>query len=173
MEYKNNVDVDYDEFEHTYFIQPNIISDFYDYYVIHALPQIYYKDGYVNYGIGFSFIRSDWIFTEKIIVDCDGKQNRFEVKYLFNDLRDVLFNGDIFEACVILHTEDNRSTGSVQNLTTMIENIAAAESVKIRFDGSDGNYDVELSDEEINAIVDTWELFEILNSDPDLISYFK
>ncbi len=170
LEYKGNVFVDYDEFERSYSIAAFNLRYYTDYLYTHASPRILYENDIITYGIAFAFVRSDWIFTDELIINCDDYQIRFDVENQYSDLREVLNGGDIFEACVIAHASYDTS-GPIKNLSEMIEHMSSAKSVKVRFSGSKGNYDVELRDDEIKAIVNLWELYEIIHLNPELISY--
>ena len=170
---------EYDDFNHYTRVLPystNYYSDYSEKY--NVCPQLaVYDSGTVSLGLSFGFSRrDDWLYMNKITVDCDGKQIKFDVDY--ND-RDtdvwteyiISYRTYIAETWYVVHNVGFSSDSQMKDLSAMIEAMEGASVVKVRFSGSDGNYDVTLPQAEVNKIVVYWKVYNILERNPELKSY--
>lgn len=130
-------------------------------------------DTSTSFGLLFGFTNSDWIFTEKIIIDCGDKQLTLPADYS-NSERDVGY-GSIVEVVAYIHRENNTSglfkLASAQNLQPIIKTMGEAEKVTVRFKGSKGYKDAAISSAHIEQICNLWKIYKILEEDRTLVSY--
>lgn len=126
-------------------------------------------DDSARYMLTLGFSNREWIFTDKVIIDCDGKQYIHNVDYSRRVTK--VARGTIWEAVGII---DNPSAKWFDNmfddLEPVIDSMRNANTVTIRFSGSSGTKDVVVPIEHIKQAVTIWDIYKILSEDPSLIS---
>lgn len=81
--------------------------------------------------IGFE--NPDWVFTEKIIFNCDGKN--FTLSHLNKEQRDALYGGNIYERYSEWLMRNIKQSDMFLE-KSLVESIISAKKVRIRFSGS-------------------------------------
>ncbi|MBR4346974.1 MAG: zinc ribbon domain-containing protein [Oscillospiraceae bacterium] len=165
---------DYDDIYSRYWIIPYSTNYWQDYGSKYTIrPELYISDkNYLAFELSFGFTRSTWIFTDTIIVDCDGRQFRYYVGY--SERETNVDHGDIQE---VWYAEDKNSTllfndvNTANDFSALIEAMESAKAVKVRFSGSKGHIDKTLPQAEINRITVYWRVYQILLRDPLLKTY--
>lgn len=162
---------EYDDFNHVYGIFPYPENYYQDYgYEYTTRPDLLIYDiGKVYFRISMGFTKYDWIFMNKIIIDCDGQQFNFSVDYGDRDTN--VFGGKVTEKWLVIHDTSFNYDSQYVDLTKMMTAIENAKSVKIRFSGTDGHYDYEISRSEINKLAVYWKTYNILEHNMDLKKY--
>lgn len=167
-----NVYVKYDDIDDDYTIRAYSTNYYSDFATRSTYPSVVISSGTPYFRLTFGFSKKDWIFMEKIIVDCDGSQTTFTVDYFDRDT-DVS-GGYIYETWTVLDSDSEYSFSTqFKDLTSFIEKLEKANTVKIRFKGDDGALDRTLSDQEVNKIINMWNIYQILERDSSLLSYLK
>lgn len=165
--YKSKVICKYDSIDKTYKIVSKGLSA--DYITINYNRNIQADISLSNITTGFylylGFQNDSWIFMEKIIIDCDGKQYTISVDY-WDRITDVS-GGDIREAYGIIHGTNGYD--HFMNLEPVINSMINAEVVTVRFDG-DGKIDKVIPKKHINEIDILWQIYNVLKDNPELIS---
>lgn len=161
----------YDDFYHYYRVLPTQTTYYQDYSdKYNTRPGLLiYDDGSVFLRISLGFTEDDWIFMNKIIVDCDGQQFSFTVDYGDRDTN--VSGGEVTEVWTVIHTTAYSYDSQYKDLTKMMTAMETAKSVKIRFSGSDGHYDYSIPQSEVNNIVVYWKVYNILDKNKDMKKY--
>lgn len=168
---KPSVEVEYDSIDKEYSIQSCALKR--KSTSINNLSQINASVSSAPYMFFLAFILVDknLIFTDTVLVDCDGKQFAFPVDRL--DLHtSMLSNGYIIEIASFGHSE-LFSSGTARNLRPVVEAMHSAEKVTVRFKGSRGYKDITVPSSHVQGVYALWRIYEILGKDVSLISYLK
>ncbi len=113
----------------------------------------------------FAEYNEDLIFTDNIIIDCDGRQVTKSVSSLQRKT-DIGF-GETCEMVVFLD-----GPGIIQfeaDFAPIVDSMRKAQEVTIRFSGSGGRKDVTVSQSQIDNFAVVWDVYQILERDPTLI----
>ena len=161
--------VSYDSIEDSYTILPYGTPPIS--YQRNMIPTIFINenDDYMFFGLTFGFIDEDWIFTNEIIIDCDGQQ--FTLEYEFSDLETRIGWGYISEMAGFLDMGFDASEGGnvFVDLDPIVSAMTTAAKVTVRFSG-DGKKDVTIPDSQIEQLSGFWTAYQILMGDPSLVS---
>ena len=124
-----------------------------------------------SFYVFFGFKNNNWIFMDKITIDCDGNQFVLQVDYS-NSSRKIGYGG-ISEAAAFLDaplpsvfSDDNSLFVDLEPIVTAMN---AATTVTVRFSG-DGHKDVTIPKIQIEELNGFWVAYTILKDNPDLIS---
>lgn len=104
-----------------------------------------------NISFFYSYIADDWLFIDSILINADGERYTLDLCY---ENTDVLDDGQIMEsvaACFDLSDKE------------MIEQIANADNVGVRLNGSSGNHDIRLSEKERFSLKYAFQTFANLS----------
>ena len=161
--------VSYDSIEDSYTILPYGTPPIS--YQRNMIPTIFINenDDYMFFGLTFGFIDEDCIFTNEIIIDCDGQQ--FTLEYEFSDLETRIGWGYISEMAGFLDMGFDASEGGnvFVDLDPIVSAMTTAAKVTVRFSG-DGKKDVTIPDSQIEQLSGFWTAYQILMGDPSLVS---
>ena len=119
----------------------------------------------------FSFINEDWIFTNEIIIDCDGQQFTLEVD--FSKLETEILWGDIWETTVFTDAAVNDlgiSGNEIVDFEPIVSAMTTASKVTVRFRGDGGKKDVNIPASHIEQLSGFWTTYQILLDNPSLVS---
>ena len=169
---KQKITVSYDDISREYKIVPRGHSTEYTNigWSKHISPEIHATTSDSDFYLFLGFFATDWIFTEKITIDCDGRQFTYDVDYV--DLITKVGSGAIAEVYPLMHSTSLSYDNRVNNLTALIDAASSAEAVRVRFYGSYGNgaKDFTISSNQLAEIKTLWELNTILSKNPKLVS---
>lgn len=159
--YKGKLKISYDKISKKYTLGTfgNVISK------SGVYGRISVENRSVSFGGIFAEYNEDLIFTDNIIIDCDGRQVTKSVSSIQRKT-DIGFG----ETCEIVVFLDG--PGTIQgeaNFAPIVDSMKKAQEVTIRFSGSGGYKDVSVSQSQINNFVMTWDVYQILERDPTLI----
>jgi len=98
--------------------------------------------------IGFN--QSDWVFTKKIIFNCDGKNFTFTAPEASQ--RDVIWGNGIYERYDLPITDE----------ISFIKNAISSKKVRVRFDGDNKVADRTLSKQDIQNLRKCYECYKKL-----------
>jgi hypothetical protein len=118
------------------------------------------ESGKVLLVLSIGFQNADWVFTEKIIFNCDGEN------FAFDDLpdeptREVIWGDGIYEMYTIVLTA-NELVPDLLLKTSFMQSMLAAKTVKVRFDGSRRVADRTLSKKDIQNLSKAYEVYKKL-----------
>lgn len=129
------------------------------------------RENSVSFYVFFGFKNNNWIFMDKITIDCDGNQFILQVDYS-NSSRKVGY-GEISEAAGF---SDEPLLGALTDYNSMFVDLEPiinamndATKVTVRFSGK-GHKDVTIPRSQIEELNGFWIAYNILKSNPDLVS---
>ncbi|WP_191434643.1 hypothetical protein [Flavonifractor sp. An112] len=158
--YKAKIDVSYDSIDKQYTI--DLAGDVFIGYNRNIFPVlISLNNDFSGMGLMVGFMDNNWIFMDNVLFDCDGEQFSYELDY-FDVSRDVGW-GYIIEVAPLIHSSKN-------NLAGLIAALQTAQTVTVRFSGSEGRKDVTIPKAHCQEVQMMWEISQILTRNPDLIS---
>lgn len=158
----------YDEFDGDIMIMPYSTNTYTNYSSKYNISPCLWieKGGVCILILSFGFTEDDWIFMDKITVDCDGTQIEYDVDYS-NRSTHVNWGNGVTEICAKAHSAEVK-TNNAEDFSKLIEAMDGAKTIKIRFSGSDGYYDYTLSQSEVDNVLIYWKVNNILERNPDL-----
>ena len=112
----------------------------------------YRESGTVTFDLLIGFRNSDWVFTNKIIFNCDRKNFTLKNFIKLSNSRTVLTGGDIMEVYLEI----------IGNDVDLVENILSAKKVRVRFDGQKSHLDRTLSKQDIQNLKKCYECYKKL-----------
>ena len=169
---KNQVAVKYDNIGKTYAIGPpglsldnlNISTN------RNVEPAVRYAENKGTiFAIAIGFQQRDWIFIDKILIDCDGEQYEYKISYGDRQSQ-VLYGGGVVEWYWLKQYPIQGIDFS--DLSGLIESMSTANTVTIRFSGK-GKLDVVIPKNHIDELETLWKIYNILDRNSSLISYLK
>lgn len=116
--------------------------------------------------MSFGYIADSWVFIDDIIVDCDGEQFKYNVSYL--DATTTIGSENVAEAHSFAHSTYIK-TNKIRNLEPLMNCIMGCDNVVIRFKGTRSR-DYVIPKSHIEQLRSMWELYNILDENPELIS---
>lgn len=116
------------------------------------------KTGKVVFWMDIGFENPDWVFTEKIIFNCDGKN--FILSHVNKKQRDA-FGGNIYER----YSEwlmRNIKQSEMFLEKSLVESIISAKKVRIRFSGSRSPAERTLSKQDQQNLAKCYDCYKKL-----------
>lgn len=148
--------------------------NFTDSYMYNDYVLSYYdtiSDGIASFGMTLLYYAPDWRFVDKVIFNCDG--SIFNFNFSYGSIKRTYRNGLAFETIVLFHNPeyaDDDPDDEIVNLKELAEALVDSTDVTLRISGENGYSDSTISQKEIEKFYTIWEIAEILNRSPELIS---
>ena len=166
--YKSEIAMKYDSIEKIYFITSKGLEPGYytinDYRNIQAIIEV--EDKRAEFFLFIGFWKDSWIFMDEIIIDCDETQYKISVDYF--DRKTQISGGDIMEAYYLI--DGTGYNKQFMKLEPVINSMNNANNVTIRFKGDEGTLDKVIPKSHITEIYTLWQVYNVLNEDPTLVS---
>jgi len=175
---KADITIQYDKIDKEYNIVPKGLSTKYiDIgYNRNIEPWIVVDD---NQNVLFTFFlgfrQSDWLFIDKIVIDCDKSQHTLYVDF-WDRITDIS-GGSIAEIAPYGHFNVDLSKYGLESyddprlidLEPIVEDMITADNVTIRFKG-EGYKDVTVPSSHLKQLSEMWTAYKILKEDPTLVA---
>lgn len=148
--------------------------NFADSYMYNDYVLSYYdtiSDGITSFGMTLLYYAPDWRFVDKVIFNCDG--SIFNFNFSYGSIKRTYRNGLAFETIVLFHNPeyaDDDPNDEIVNLKELAEALVDSTDVTLRISGENGYSDSTIPQKEIEKFYTIWEIAEILNRNPELIS---
>ena len=159
---------EHDVFEGRYFYSPEKYSTYVKKLMLEPYISHGREEGRVTLFCRVGFSNPDWVFTEKVIINCDGKN--YPLVILDDPVREVLWGGEIYEiyTTVLLYNAslslEQRSFLQERSLLQedAVKDILKAKKVQIRFDGKTRVADRTLSKKDIQNLAKAYDVYKKL-----------
>lgn len=157
--FKGMQDIKEDVFQECFFYYPQKYSTYA--HRLDFMPYIMHnrKTGTVVFWMNIGFENSDWVFTKKIIFNCDGKN--FTLEHLTETQRDVFFGGGIYERYYEWLMRNIKQSEMFFE-KSLVESIISAKKVRIRFSGSRSIAERTLSKKDQQNLAKCYECYKKL-----------